>query len=109
MPHCSAASTIDAWIGSGSKSLRMLTVPGPDGSRRSMRSYTGSTSRHDQPSAPRYAHVSKSAGAPRTQTMALRQLEPPSTRPRGHASRRPAACVWGTVSKAQSSSASQSS
>ena len=53
--------------------------------------------------------MSKSSGAPRTQIIALRQLEPPSTRPRGQASRRPFACACGTVSYAQSTSESQSS
>ena len=73
-------------------------MPGPSRARRSMRSYTGRTSSHDQPSAPSSAHVSKSVGAPRTQIIAFRQLDPPRTRPRGQASRRPLACACGTVS-----------
>ena len=35
---------------------------------------------------------------PRTQIIALRELDPPRTRPRGQASRRPLACACGTVS-----------
>ena len=64
-------------------------MPGPPGSRRSMRSYTGRTSSHDQPSAPSSAHVSKSEGAPRTQTIALRRARPAedaAARPREPAS-----------------------
>ena len=53
--------------------------------------------------------MSKSSGAPRTQIIALRQLDPPSTLPRGQARRRPSACGCGTVSYAQSTSDSQSS
>ncbi len=64
-------------------------MPGPPGARRSMRSYTGRTSSHDQPSAPSCAQVSKSEGAPRTQIIALRAARPAedaAARPREPAS-----------------------